>query len=269
MEQQSSVPQRVIDYIAKRETVSIEETMQDLNVSRTTAKNYLSRLSKINTVKRIGRGLYQVEKGATATVKFSPELSRLAQDLRQRFPLAHFVIWSINMLADYAHYAIGKDLIVLETDKMLSASIRDALIEKGYHAVLRPENRDFREFAYYNEKTILVVERSEKYGLFSQDETSIPTPERIWLDTYYFITRKELSFSPSELGLIFANMLQRDGVNFNRLLRYARRRNLHYEIIIFLYNLKQSSLLPIPDNVLAGRKEALKTLREMVEGAIE
>lgn len=264
-----AVPQKVAEYVTKHETISVEEVMQGLDVSRTTAKNYLSRLAKMDIVKRIGRGLYQVGKGATATIRLTPELSTLANDTRKRFPMAQFTIWSVNMLADYAHYAVSRDLIILETDKTLSASIRDALTERGYRTILNPEKRDFREYAYSSEKTIFILERSEKYGLFEIDGILTPTPERVWLDIYYLITRKELSFSPGELGLIFANIIRGEGVNFNRFLRYAQRRNLRDEMTIFLYSLKQSSNLAIPDALLVGKKEALKIINEMVEGAKE
>jgi hypothetical protein len=258
-----------VEYATRHETISVEEAMRDLNVSRITAKNYLSRLAKMDIVKRIGRGLYQVGKGATATIRLSPELSLLTNDIRERFLMAQFTIWSINMLADYTHYAVGRDLIVLETDKFLSASMRDALLEKGYRTILNPEKRDFREYTYYGEKTIFILERIEKYGLVEIDEILLPTPERVWLDIYYLITRKELSFSPGELGLIFANMLRKEGVNFNRFLRYAQRRNLRDEMIIFLYSLKQSFQLSIPDKLLVGKKEALIIINEMVEGTRE
>jgi hypothetical protein len=263
------VPQKVVEYVKKHETISVEEVMQELNVSRITAKNYLSRLAKMDIIKRVGTGLYQVGKGATATIRLSPELSLLAHDVRESFPMAQFTIWSVNMLADYAHYAVGRDLIVLETDRILSISIRDALMKKGYRTTLLPEKRDFREYAYSSEKTIFILERSEKYGLLEIDGILVPTPERVWLDMYYLITRKELSFSPGELGLIFANMLRGEGVNFNRFLRYAQRRNLRDEMIIFLYSLKQSSGLSIPDVLLVGKKEAFEVMNEMVEGAKE
>jgi len=265
----SPVPQKVVEYVARHETISVEEMMQGLNVSRTTAKNYLSRLAKMNTVKRIGRGLYQVGKGPTATVGLSPELSLIAKYLKQRFPMAQFTLWSINMLADYTHYAVARDLIILETDKMLSPSLRDALIERGYRVILNPENKDFRDYAYYSDTAIFILERNEKYGLLEVKDIFIPTPERIWLDIYYLITRKELSFSPGELGRVFANMLSKEGVNFNRLLRYAQRRNIKDEIIIFLYDLKRFSQLAIPDTLLVGKKDALRVINEMVEGTRE
>lgn len=263
------VPQKVVEYVLRHETNSIEEMMQDLDVSRTTAKNYLSRLVKMDVIKRIGRGLYKVGKGPTATVRLSQELLHIASHLRQRFIMAQFTIWSINMLADYAHYAVGRDLIVIETSKMLSPSIRDALMEQGYHAILNPESKDFREYVYYRNKTICVLERSEKYGLLEAENCLIPTPERIWIDIYYLITRKELSFSPAELGRIFTGMLHGEGINFNRLLRYAQRRNIRDEMIIFLYDLKRCTKLSIPDKLFVGKKEVLKVINETVDGAKE
>ena len=269
MSPESFVPDKIIDYIRKQETISIDDIMRNFNVSRLTAKNYLSRVAKMDIIKRVGRGLYQRGKGATAVVELAPEVSQLAQYIQECFPMASFVVWSLDMLSDYAHYLIGRNLIFFETDRLLSASIRDALIKKGYRAVLNPEKKDFLEYAYYNEKLIFVIERKEEYGLDRSGNFLVPTPERLWLDLYYFVTRKEFSFSPNELGIIFANMLDKEGVNFNRLLRYASRRKIRDEVIIYLYSLKKLSQLPIPDNVLVGRKEALETIEEMVKGATD
>ena len=69
MGSESSVPQKIIDYAMKQETITLEDIIQNFNVSRTTAKNYLSRLAKMDAVKRIGRGIYQVGKGTTATAE--------------------------------------------------------------------------------------------------------------------------------------------------------------------------------------------------------
>jgi len=77
--------------------------------------------------------------------------------------MASFIIWSLDMLAEYADYAIGRNLIFLETDKMLSASIRDALIEGGHHVILNPRKRDFREYAYY--MTHLYLSLQEKRSM--------------------------------------------------------------------------------------------------------
>lgn len=260
-----SVPDRVLEYISGREVVSLDDLVSDLGVSRLTAKNYLSRLVGMDLAKRVGRGLYQVGRGETAGVELNPEVSGLVDLLRGRFPMADLVVWSLSMLADYSHYAIGRDLMFVETGRATSASVRDFLLEKGYHAVLNPDSRDFREYASYPETFVFVVERKERYGVSGL----VPTPERVWLDVYHLITRKELAFSAGELGVIFMNMLRREGINFTRLLRYAQRRKLRDEMIIFLFELRQSYPLLIPEEVLEGRKGALSFIEEMAEGARE
>jgi len=254
-----------LDYIAAKEVVSVDDLVGDLGVSRLTAKNYLSRLVGMNRVRRIGRGLYQVSREETVGLELNPEVSKLLDLLRSRFPIADFAVWSLSMLADYSHYAIGRDLIFVETAPVISASVRDFLLENGYHSVLNPGKRDFQEYAQYSEKFVFVLERKERYGV----EGVLPTPERVWLDLYYLITRKELSFSAGELGIIFVNMLQRDGINFNRLLRHAQRRKLRDEVMVFLCNLRQTYRRLIPEEVLAGRKGALKHIEEMVESIRE
>lgn len=267
---ESSVPQKVLAYVMERDIVSVEDLVRDLTVSHVTARNYLSRLAQMGAIKSIGRGVYQLGKGETATVRLSPELSRLAQEIRERFPMATFAVWSLNMLADYAHYTMGRDIIFIETSKMLSASFRDALVAKGYRTILLPENREFREYAYYGERVLFILERKELYGLAWFEGNLIPTPERIWVDIFYLITRKHLAFDLVELGLIFANMINKEGINFDRLLRYSGRRGLFREVLFFLYEVKSSGSRTgkrIPEDVLVGKHETGKAILEMVSGA--
>lgn len=270
MSYESSVPNKVLQYITERETVSTEDIVRDLKVSPISAKNYLSRLARMGTLKGISRGLYQLRKGDSVSIKLSPELSQLAQEIRERFPMGNFVIWSLSMLADYAHYSISRDIVFIETSKLLSASLRDALMTKGYHVILLPEDRDFREYAHYKERPLFILERKELYGLAWLDGNFVPTLERIWVDMFYFITRQQLSFDPSELGTIIANIINREGMNFDRLLRYAGRRGLFREVLILLYELKRSDSRvsrKIPDNALIGRRETMDTILGIAYGA--
>ena len=200
-----SVPSRVLDYISKREFVSTDDLMDDLNVSRVTAKNYLSRLESLDMIKRVGRGLYKVGGGKTAEVELNPRIMKLSQTLKDRFQFADIVVWSLSMLSDYSHYAIGRDLMFIEADKTLSGSIRDYLREQGYNPILKPEKRDYREYANYPGELAFILERGERYAV----KGYTPSPEKVWLDVYYMVTRKGLGFSPGELGVIFADMLYR------------------------------------------------------------
>lgn len=267
---ESSVPQKIIEYISDKQIVSISEISQIFGLRPTTAKIYLSRLAQTGAIKNVGRGLYQIGKGESVVMRPSPELAKIANELREAFPMAKFAIWSLQMLSDYSHYMIGKDLIFIETPKMLSASMRDMLASKGYRVVLQPEKRDFQEYSYYPERPIFILERKELYGLTVFEGNLIPTPERIWADVFYFATRKNLIFDPFEIGVVFSAMVNKKGVNFSRLLRYSERRGIFREILIFLFELMKSDSKvgkSITEHVLLGRRETLNTITAMVEGA--
>lgn len=270
MSSESSVPQKVIDYINTKQIVSTKELAKNLSLTLQTTTAYLSRLAQTGEIKSIGRGLYQISKGETVIMKPSPELIKIAKILRESFPMAKFAIWSLQMLSEYSHYMIGKDLVFIETSKMLSASMRDMLTSKGYRVVLQPEKRDFQEFTYYSEKPIFILERAEQYGLMTFEDNLIPTPERIWADVYYFSTRKGFAFDSFELGLIFAAMVDKGGINFDRLLRYAGRRGIFREILIYLFELMKSNSKVgkhVTEHILLGRRKTLSTIDAMVEGA--
>lgn len=267
----ASVPKKTIEYVMNRDTVSIEDLALGLNISKLTAKNYLSRMAKMGLIMNIGRGLYRKGENRSSIINMPPDLSNLASILRKRFPMSNPVFWSLSMIADYSHYAIGKDLIFIETSKMLSKGIRDVISEYDYQVVLRPLARDFKEYAEKNARQVFILERKESYGLTLEEGNLVPTLERVWVDLYYFITRKKLSFSPYELGVIFGNILKRGEINFNRLIRYAGRRGLSKEIIILLHVLKERSQFGslIPDSVLYGRPKALEALIMVTNGALQ
>ena len=94
--------------------------------------------------------------------------------------------------------------------------------------------------------------------------------ERLWIDIYYYSTRKGLAFDSFELGLIFVAMVKQGVINFDRLLRYATRRGCFNEILLFLYELrKQNTKLNqiLEEGNLFGRREVFTVIDAMVEGA--
>jgi len=267
---QTAVPQKIENYIQKRQTISNTEIAQTFNISEITAMNYLSRLAKTGTIKNIGKGTYQVTTNKQTThIKPTQELTKVTNELCSIFPTAKFTAWSLQMLSNYSHYMIGKDLIIIETNKTLSTSIRDYLLTKGHPTILTPTKRDYKEYTLHPKTPIFILERKETYNLTQQDDYLTPTPERLWIDLYYLSTRKELTFDLFELGLIFAAMTEQGDINFDRLLRYATRRGIYREILLFLYELTKQNVTLSPHTMEAifGRQNAFKTIENMVKGA--
>jgi hypothetical protein len=267
---ESLVPQKIINYIKNKQTVTINDLAQEFSLTEITARNYLSRLTKVGEVKNVGSGLYQIGKLDDGILNPNEQLTRVAKELRDTFPMAKFTVWSLQMISNYSHYMIGKDLMFIETTRMLSASMRDTLVSKGYQVVLQPQKRDFQEFTYFPQVPIFILERQELYALNDCEGYQIPTPERLWADIYYFSTRKGFNFDPFELGLIFEAMVEKGVINFDRLLRYSARRGIYREVLIFLYELMKTNSIvgkSMMERVLFGRRETFNTIATMIEGA--
>jgi hypothetical protein len=262
-----AVPDKILEYIREKQVVSISDVSDEFNISRVTAMNYLSRLTNLGLANRIGYGKYEYGKSNDSSLIITPEAQRVI-DLVERFGEKNILVWSINMLSNYSHYAIGKDLFFVETNSAFKKSVRDILLQSNYDVILDPVRRDFRDFSLNNRDKIFVISRKEKYGI-KKDEPIIPTAERIWVDLYYYITRKDLNFSSFELGVMLGNMMNSNVLNYDRLLYYSNRRKIRDEIIIILYELIKKTNNEKLFNLILKGKNTVSNIDQILEGAIE
>lgn len=262
-----SVPDKIVGYLQRKQLVSIKDVANEFNISEVTAMNYLSRLTNLGFANRIGYGKYEYGKSDDSSIIITSETRKII-DLVKRFGERNVLVWSINMLSHYSHYAIGNDLFFIETNLTYKTSIRDILLQNDYSVVMDPERRDFKNYTLNNRDTVFVIERKEKYGI-DKDEPMVPTIERIWIDLYYYITRKDLNFSSFELGAMIGNMIKSNALNYDRLLYYSNRRKIRDEIIIILYELMKKTNDAALLNVIAKGKNTIGVINQVLDGASE
>jgi len=262
-----AVPDKVLEYLREKQAASIADVSEEFDVSDVTAMNYLSRLTGLGLANRVGYGKYEYGESMDTSLIISPELQRVL-NLVERFGEKNILVWSINLLSNYSHYAIGKDLFFVETSPSIKQSVRDVLLQSGYNVVLDPMRRDFRDYALDNLDTVFVMGRKEKYGI-KNGEPFIPAAERIWVDLYYYITRKGLGFSSFELGVMLGNMVEANALNYDRLLYYANRRKIRDEVVIILYEcFKKSNNENLLKLLLKG-KNTTSSIKQILDGALE
>lgn len=251
-----SVPERVVEYVNTKRVVNAIQMSEDLRISVGSAQNYLSRLKSEKKLIWTGKGAYKASNSENRLeVPIDVELIRSL--INERLPSGDFVIWSLGMLANYAHYAVGKDLIVVEAKKALTYRIRDILLNAGYFAILNPSKKAYKEYTYYN--YILIEERRERFGV----RGNFPEPERLFVDVYFAITRKMLNFSANELGVIIGNALRMGDINMRRLLTYSSRRGIGTEMTIILYEaLKRKDMST--EELL--KVQHLEVINEIIQG---
>ena len=108
-----AVPDKVLEYLREKQTASIADVSEEFDVSEVTAMNYLSRLTGLGLANRVGYGKYEYGRSEDSSLVITPGVQRVI-DLVERFGEKNILVWSINMLSNYAHYAIGKDLFFVE-----------------------------------------------------------------------------------------------------------------------------------------------------------
>jgi hypothetical protein len=254
-----SVPENVVEYVEEKKDINAEQMSKDLQISIGSARNYLSRLSSNNKLVRIGKETYRVTKSDNR-LETPLRVREILNLINQRYPSADFVIWSLGMLANYAHYEVGKDLIVIETNKALGYRVRDLLISEGFNALLKPDKKAYMNYTYYD--YVLIEERLERFLV----RGSLPEPERLLVDVYFAVTRKNLNFSPHELGVILGNALRVGDIDVERLLTYSRRRGIGVEITILVYEVLKQMEVPLDDLIKKVKEE---TFEEIIQGATE
>lgn len=252
-----SVPEGVVEYVENKGTVNADQMSQDLQISIGSARNYLSRLKNSKNLIRIGKGSYRV-KSSENRLEVPMDVALIRGLIQERYPSGDFVIWSLGMLADYAHYEVGKDIIVVEAGKALAYRIRDTLLSAGYNAVLNPDRKEYMEYAYYD--YVLIEERMERFGI----RGNFPEPERLIVDVYFAITRKSLNFSAYELGIILGNALGMGDIDLQRLLTYSSRRGIGTEMTILLYETMKRKGMPTD---AFFKKQSGSIIQEIIQGA--
>jgi len=252
-----SVPESVVEYVDNKEMVNAGQMSEDLQISIGSARNYLSRLKREKKVIRTGTGAYRVA-NSDNRLEVPMDVELIRGLINERYPSGDFVIWSLGMLANYAHYEVGKDLIVVETGKALAYRIRDVLLSFGYNAVLNPDRKAYMEYANYD--YVLIEERMERFGV----RGDFPEPERLIVDVYFAMTRKSLNFSAYELGVIIGNALRMGDIDLRRLLTYSSRRGIGAEMTILLYEAMKPKGMSTD---AFFKKQSGSIIKEIIQGA--
>lgn len=260
-----NIPKNIIEYVNSKKEITIDDLVENFKIEKISARNYLSRLERQGLIVRIGYGKYEKDATTYPTNFISEKTKNINEIIRKKMPLADFVIWNTENLSFFTHYNIGKDLTIIEGDKNTIYAIRNILLENNLKAIINPSKKEMNESIWYFENPILLFTRKEDYATVFVDNIKVPTIERMVVDLYFLITRKELSFPLSEFGKILLNVLSKTTLNFDKLNRYAGRRNLNAEILLILYELKYKYPdIKVSDEVVKSWK-MIKKLLEYVE----
>ena len=257
--QNSSVPEKIKNSIIKsNQFITSDDLTREFDIKKKTASNYLSRLEREGRITRIGRDGYI----NSQKTKLKLEIDHI---IKENSPYLDFIIWSIFNLKNFFHNIPVKNFIFIEAKELFELnSIRDRLFEHNFESIINPLLRDFEELLYRRDIPIFLLKSKNQYGIVKIKEIGTAISERCVLDLYYFITRRYLNYPSEELKDIMINMIQTGEFNFSFAMRYARMRNIEFEILLIFLKLKEKLPNYIPRKYLNRINKLKKNLNQFL-----
>jgi len=226
--------------LSSESIITIKVLVNRFDIKRNTATNYLSRLEREGLITRIGRGEYLSLQKSKLKPEIDPRIEEIYNSIKENSPFLEFIIWSIFNFKEFFHNIPIKNYIFIEAAEMFELkSIKERLFENNIESIINPKSKDFEELFFRNEIPILLLKRKNLYGTIKINEVNTAISERCILDLYYYITREHLNYPIEELKGILIKMIQTGEFNFSFSMRYAKIRNIEFDLLLILSKLHE------------------------------
>lgn len=190
---------------------------RDYNYSAETIQKYLKKLKDEGVIYSAGRGYYSTQKN---TFQINPEeYSSLITQIKNKYPLLEFSLWSTKMLASQFQHMQNSFYTFIHAEKDTLEILRDYLSEKGKLVFLNPTKSEMGKNIILQNNAIILRSKIER----SKSSSSISSIEIILVDLYMELKKISL-LDLSEYQSLFSNVIQSYRLSITLLLDYAQRR---------------------------------------------
>lgn len=197
-------------------------------ISRKTLSWHLTKLIESGKLQRVGHGKYSV--GTKQQFKIIPtdEQCKLNEELKQKWPFAHFCIYNGSVISSLQHHLSANDITYIETEREAIDAVFNYLRDAGRIAYLRPTRELIYNYIDLSQPAIFVKPLVTESPVLECSGVLVPTLEKLLIDLQ---KDKDFFYLQEAEGInIFQNALSLYTVNESRLLRYASRRGIREEI---------------------------------------
>lgn len=221
---------------AGKETLSREELLRWLRkrfqrVSDRTLRWRIFDLNERGILERTGRGIYRLSKRRPFAPSLSPLGERLADSLKQEFPLLRTCIWETRWLSGWMELQPAHNWTIVEVEKEGVDAVFSRLSGQFPGVFHDPDPKVVDLYVLPLNEAILVKPLLSEAPLMRIGKTASCGPEKILVD----IAAEPGLFraQQGELDRIYQNAFREISINQSRMLRYARRRN-KFDVIFAL-----------------------------------
>lgn len=162
------------------------------------------------------------------SVDLSDDANHILDFLKKQFPLLNFIIWETRSYNEFANHQMTRNFIFIEVEKPLGESVFNTLHEQNnYTTLYKPSVKEIT--LYSGDVTVSVLPLTSEAPANGVNTTL----EKLLVDLF---ANKLLDriVSRSDYPGIFEEAFSKYSINYNLLIRYARRRGKNTEIKTFI-----------------------------------
>lgn len=236
--QQEKITDAISGKILRRDELFALRRRENPNLTQNTFSWQLAEEIRLGTLQHLGRNTYRVNDMNTAypmkkyNYPSSREIEELTKLIREAYPFAEFQIWESAQYNEFLNHLLAKNIIFVESEKMLVESIYETLRKaEKYHVLVAPTLNEMKR--YVDNNTIILTKLTTQSPK-NKDDSTQPPLEKLLTDLYANRYLK-CSISIDEYSQVFNRALTTYQISFPRLKRYAQRRNVYDKILPYLF----------------------------------
>ena len=223
-----TIEKAILDYASNAENFRFNQIIEHLGINRNSARQYLSKLSKLNKLDRIGNGEYRLH--SKQSFYYEPlELAvNINSSVKQYFPFADFCIYEGSIFSPLYHNIAINNAIYVETNRDVVEAAFHKLQGSGLPVFKKPDSDFMADYVNLKDPCIIVKPLVTEAPVTTNKDMTVPTIEKLLVD---ILKDKDLYYMQGyEYLRILDNAMSLFNINFSSLLRYSRRRGCDKEL---------------------------------------
>ncbi|HYE82238.1 MAG TPA: DUF6577 family protein [Clostridia bacterium] len=189
-------------------------------------------LCQQHVIQRVAHDTFKIYDKDSSQKDYKADLSEdagyILEFLKQQFPLLAFIIWETRAYNEFANHQMARNFIFVEVEKPLGESVFNALHEKNnYTTLYKPSAKEIALYSGTVTVSVLPLTSEAPVNGFNA------TLEKLLVDLF---ANKLLDriVSRSDYPEIYEEAFSKYSINYNLMIRYAKRRNRDAEIKTFI-----------------------------------
>jgi len=220
--------QQIMDYAKAQGKISVSIFAFASGMNPNTLKQTLSTLAKENELVRVGKGEYVLPTKQHFSYSPSAKIKRIYNELNTERPFADFCVYDGSILTSIQHHLSINNAIYVETNRDVVDFVFLQLQKKYKNVFKQPDAAFVSDYINLQEPCIIVKTLVTESPLMDVNGIRVPTLEKLLVDT-----QKDADFDylqGAEALYMFQMAFELYTINTQKLMRYAKRRNIGQEI---------------------------------------